>query len=107
MREDSFENSREKLMFLYGLTQKDMFADPDALSNELLRCRFLIEFGQVPGYFGFVTYGICINGKLHVRPDNAPEEDELKIMRESLKNKKNLFETEWKKTIVIKDDVDY
>ena len=61
----------------------------------------------MPAYFGFVAYGIGINGKLHVRPDNASEDDELKIMRESLKNKKNLFETEWEKTILLKDDVDY
>ena len=101
--------TREEKMFAYGLTDDEMNSDVDALSEETRYWRFIVEFGGRFGYphmFG-VGYGYFDGENFRRRPDNVTDEDEIALIKESLRQKKDLFVEQWTNIIKFPDDLIY
>ena len=71
---------------------------------------FLIKFGGNASSFGcFETddYGYFDGEKLRLRPSNQTDEDELELIKESIRKNKNLFVEKWTDIVHYKENVDY
>lgn len=101
--------TREEKMYAYGITEEDMNADVEALSDSIIKYRFEIEFNATsfimcmatgePGHFDGENF--------RYRPEDQTDEDEMNLIKESLKQKKNLFVERWTNIAHYKDDVEY
>lgn len=97
--------TREEKLRNYGLTEKDMEADVDSLSEEKCLWRFTVEFGGSFGIdFGTDEDGYFDGEHFRLRPDNVTDEDENALIKESLKQKKNLFVEQWTDILEYDDD---
>ena len=96
-------------MFDYGLTDEDMNADVDSLPGDLLLARFEVEFDASPLVRCIATGrpGHFDGKNFRYRPDGVSREDELELIKESLKAKKNLFIEKWTNVAHYRDDVVY
>lgn len=100
---------REEKMLRYGLTEEDMSADVETLTDYTIRERFRIEFDSdvfvmcpsdgKPGHFD----GECFR----YRPEGMTDDEEMDLIKESLKAKKNLFKEKWTNIAHFKTGVDY
>ena len=100
--------TKQEKMFVLGLTDDDMNADPETLSVSLLLARFQIEFG---GRFGYAhlsgDYGYFDGDSFRLIPENVTEEDVIALVRDSLNQGKNLFVELWTNIAKYRDNVDY
>lgn len=94
-------------MFLYGLTEEDMNANIEQLSANTLLWRFLVEFGGDFGCFQTGDYGYFDGENFRLRPENASDEDETNLIKESLKARKNLFIEKWTNVARFKSNLEY
>ena len=97
-------------MDAYGITEEDMNADVSTLSDSVLKYRFAIEFDSPMNCFGYFQtgdYGYSDGKNFRLRPDNETDEDETKLIKESLKQKKNLFIERWTNIAHYRNDVEY
>ena len=101
--------TKQEKMVVWGLTDDDMNAEPETLSLSLLLARFYVEFDARP------LRCCCATGKpghfdgknFRYRPDNLTDEDEIALIKESLRQKKNLFVEQWTNIAKYLDNVDY
>ena len=96
-------------MHLYGITEEDMSADVASLPKDILRVRFELEFDAKVFVNCFATGkpGHFDGNNFRFRPENQTDEDELKLIKESLRQKKNLFVEQWTNVAHYKSDVEY
>ena len=99
--------SREEKMLNYGLTEEDMEADVDLLSEDKCYWRFHVEFGGSFGCDETGDYGYFDGKHFRLRPDNVTDEDENALIKESLKEKKDLFIEQWTEIVQYDDDDEY
>ncbi|MBR5308524.1 MAG: hypothetical protein IKU43_07120 [Clostridia bacterium] len=99
----------EEKMHAYGLTEEDMKADIDTLSDETATWRFKLEFNATSFIMCFATGdpGHFDGENFRYRPEDQTDEDEMALIRESLKQKKNLFIERWTNIAHYLDGVDY
>lgn len=103
-----FDEPREQQLYELGLTEEDMTADVDTQSDEVLAIRFLLEFRTRPCYgLGENPYGIVIGDYYHDRPKDCTDEEEKRLIKESVRQKKNLFAEAWPEKTYIIPGADY
>jgi len=100
--------TKEQKMLYYGVTEEDMKADVDSLSAEKCYWRFAVEFGDEFGCdYGTGKYGYFDGKNFRLRPENCTDEDQAALIRESLKQKKDLFVEQWTEILQFEKGVLY
>ncbi len=88
--------TREEILYAYGLTEEDMQADVDMVSDDKIPFRFEIECGGRYAYFNDgAVLGCDTKDGLFVTPKNITEEEVISMMRECLKTGRNIFAEQW------------
>ena len=99
--------TKAEMMLNYGLTDEDMIANVETLSDSLCHYRFIVEFGGSFGCFETGDYGYFDGQNFRIRPESVTEEEQLKLIKDSLKEKKNLFLEKWNNVAHFRNDVEY
>lgn len=99
----------EEKMYAWGITEEEMNADVDTLSDIKARIRFELEFNAKTLMVCFATgkSGHFDGENFRYRPEDQTDEDEMELIKESLKQKKNLFIEKWTNIAHYRDDVEY